>query len=70
LKEHLLEAKQIFTCVSNSPKKPTIGDKTEPLGFQRVGLKNKQLGVTRLGYLIVPSIMGKCPQHVLLHPKE
>jgi hypothetical protein len=32
-KERLLEGKQTFVHVSDSPKKPTIGGKIEPLGF-------------------------------------
>ncbi len=34
LKENLLEARQIFTCVCNPPKKLSTKDKTESLGFQ------------------------------------
>jgi hypothetical protein len=67
-KECLLEVKQTLVHVGDSLKKPTTRDKTKPVGFQRVGPKNEQLGVTWLGHLIVPSRMGKCQsQHVLLH---
>jgi hypothetical protein len=63
--------KQTLTCVSDPPKKPTIGDKTKPLGSQKVGLENKQPRVTWLGYLVMPSKMEKCKfQHVLLHLEE
>jgi hypothetical protein len=37
LKERLLKTKQIPTHVSDSPKKPTTGDKIEPLTSQKVG---------------------------------
>jgi hypothetical protein len=46
LKEHILEAKQIFVRVRDSPKKPIIGDKTKPLGFQSVRPKSEELGIT------------------------
>jgi hypothetical protein len=38
--------RQILACVGDTPKKLAIRDKIEPLGFQRVGLEVKQLGVT------------------------
>jgi hypothetical protein len=60
LKECLLKAKKTLVYISDLPKKLATRDKIEPLGFQRVGPKNGQLGVTRLKYLIVPSGMGKC----------
>jgi len=41
------------------PKKLAIRDKIKPLGSQRVGLENKQPGVTCLGHFIVPFGMGK-----------
>jgi hypothetical protein len=57
--------------VHDPPKKPATRDKIEPLGFQKVGPKSEQLGVTGLGHLVVLSRMGKCQfQHVLLHLKE
>jgi hypothetical protein len=63
--------KQTLAHVNNLPKKPTIRDKTEPLGFQRMGLESGQPKVIGFKYLILPSIMRKCQsQHVLVHPKE
>jgi hypothetical protein len=41
------------------PKKHTTMDKTKPLGSQRVGHENEQLGVIGLGYLVAPSGIGK-----------
>jgi hypothetical protein len=70
-KDCLLKAKQNPIDVSNPPKKPTTRDKIEPLGSQRVGPKNKQLGVTWLIHLVMLSRMGKCQfQHLLFHLKE
>jgi hypothetical protein len=70
LKECVLKVKQTLVHVGNSLKKPTTKDKIQPLGFQMVGSKNEQLGVTWCGHLVVPSGMGKCRfQHVLLHLK-
>jgi hypothetical protein len=46
--------------VSDPPKKHTTTDKTEPLNFQRVGLKNKQPRVIRFGYFVVPFGTRKC----------
>jgi hypothetical protein len=60
LKEHLLEVWQTPIHVSNPPKMRTTRDKTEPLGSQKVGPKNKQLKVTMLMYFVVPYGMGKC----------
>jgi len=66
-KEHLLEARQTFVHVDDSPKKLAIGDKTKPLGFQRVRLENRQPKVTWFEYFIMPSKTRKCQsQHVLL----
>jgi hypothetical protein len=63
--------KQTPTYVNDSPNKHTIGDKTTPLGHQKVRPKNKQLKVTWLQYLVVPFGMGKCKsQHVLLNLEE
>jgi len=60
--------KQTPIHVGHPPKKPTIGDKTKPLGSQKVGSKSRQPKVTWLGHLIVPSEIGKCrSQHVLFH---
>jgi len=71
LKEHLLETMQIPAHVGDLPKKPIIGDKIEPLGFQRVGHESRQLGVTWLMYFVMSSKTRKYQsQHVLLHPKE
>ncbi len=71
LKECLLEARQIPTCVSNPPEKPITKNKIEPLGSQIVRPKNGQPKVTLLEYLIMPSGTKKCQfQHVLLHPKK
>jgi len=68
-KEHLLEARQTFVHVDDSPKKLAIGDKTKPLGFQRVRLENRQPKVMWFQYFIMPSKTRKCQsQHVLLHP--
>ncbi len=52
--------KQTPTCVGDPPKKPSTKDKIEPLSFQRVGPKNKQLGVTWFKDLVVPFQAGKC----------
>jgi hypothetical protein len=52
--------KQTIAHAGNLPNKRAIGDKTEPLGFQKVGPKSEQLGVTWLRHLIKPSRMGKC----------
>jgi hypothetical protein len=60
LKERLLNARKILVCVGDPQKKPIIGDKFEPLGSQKVGLKSGKLGVTWFGYLVVPSRIGKC----------
>jgi len=60
LKACLLEVKQTLIHVDNLPNKFVIRDKIEPLGFQRVGLKNRQLGVTWLGHLIMPFKRKKC----------
>jgi hypothetical protein len=54
------KSKKTLTYVGNLPKKLATKDKTKPLGFQGVGPKNGQLGVTRFEYFIVPSGMGKC----------
>jgi hypothetical protein len=63
------KSRQTSTHVGDSPKKPAIGDKTKPLGFQRVGLESGQLEVIWFEYFIVPSKTRKCQsQHVLLHP--
>jgi hypothetical protein len=68
LKEHLLKGKQILVHVSNSLKKPTIGVKIEPLGFQKVEHKNRHIKVTWLIHFVMPSGSRKCQsQHVLLH---
>jgi hypothetical protein len=56
----LLKMKQILVNVVALLKKPPTRDKIEPLGFQKVGPKNGQLGVTWLRYLVVPFGMGKC----------
>jgi hypothetical protein len=60
LKECLLGTRETFALVDDLVKKLTIGDKTKPLGFQKVGLNSKQPGVTRFGYFIVSSRIGKC----------
>jgi hypothetical protein len=71
LKEHLLKMKQTHAHVSDLPNKPTIGDKIEQLGFQKVGPKSGQLGVTRCKSFVVLSGIGKCwSQHLLLHLGE
>jgi hypothetical protein len=70
-KECLLETNQTPTRVGDSPKKLAIGDKTKPLGFQRVGPDSGQPSVTWLGHLILPFRTWKCQfQNVLLYPKE
>jgi len=56
----MLEVCQTFARVSNSPKKPTIGNKTKPLGFQKVGPKTGQLVVIGFEGLILRFGMGKC----------
>jgi hypothetical protein len=60
LKKCLLEVRQTFACVGNLLKKLAIGDKTKPLGSQRVGPKNGQPRVTWLGHFIVSSEIKKC----------
>jgi hypothetical protein len=55
-----IKSEQILARVNNLPNKLATGDKIEPLGFQRVGLETKQLGVTWFGHLVVLSGMGKC----------
>jgi hypothetical protein len=60
LKDHQLEGRQIPTHVGDLPKKLITKDKTEPLNFQKVGLENRQLGVSKPGYFIMPFGMGKC----------
>jgi hypothetical protein len=60
LKECVLKVKQTLAHVGDLFKKPTTRDKTQPLGFQRVGPKSEQLGVTWLRHLVVPFGMGKC----------
>jgi hypothetical protein len=71
LKEHLLEARQTLAHVGDLPNKLVIGDKIKPLSFRKAGPENGQLGVTGIGYLVVPSRRRKCQfQFVLLHPKE
>jgi hypothetical protein len=70
LKDHILETKQTPAHVNYPPKKLVTEDKIEPLGFQKVGFKNGQLGITRLNCLIMRFEMKKCQsQHVLLHPE-
>ncbi len=70
MKECVLKARQFFAHVGNPPNKLTIGDKTKPLGSQRVGPKSRQPRVIGLGYLVVPFGTRKCWfQHVLLHPE-
>jgi hypothetical protein len=46
LKECLLKVKQTFAHLINLPKRLATRGKIESLGFQRVGLESKQLGVT------------------------
>ncbi len=60
LKEHMLEVCQTFACVSNLPKKPTIGNKIKPIGFQKVGPKIGQLVVIGFEGLIMRFGMRKC----------
>jgi hypothetical protein len=70
LKECVLKVKQTLVHVGDLLKKPTTKNKIRPLGFQMVGPKSEQLGVTWFGHLVMPSGMGKCRfQHVLLHLK-
>ncbi len=59
-KECLIEGKQTPICISDPPKKPTIGGKIEPLGFQNVGHESKHLGITWFKHLVMPFGMGKC----------
>jgi len=56
----MLEACQTFACVGNLPKKPTIGNKTKPIGFQKVGPKIGQLVVIGFESLIMRFGMRKC----------
>jgi hypothetical protein len=60
VKKRLLKVKQNFARVGNLPKKPAIGEKTKPLGFQKVGLGSGQPRVIGLGCFIMPFGMGKC----------
>jgi len=63
--------KNEVTFISDLPKKHTTGNKTKPLGFQKVKPKNGQPRVKGVGYFVMPSKIGKCQfQQVLLHPKE
>jgi hypothetical protein len=63
--------KQTFAHVGDLLKKPTIRDKTKPLGFYKVGLESGQPRVTRLEHLILPSGTRKCQfHHALLHLEE
>jgi hypothetical protein len=50
LKERLLGGRETFAYVSNLVKKFTIVNKMKPLGFQKMGLKSGQPGVTRFAY--------------------
>jgi hypothetical protein len=58
--ERLLKVRKILACVDDPQKKPIIGDKIEPLSFQRVGLKSGELWVMWFGYFVVPSETRKC----------
>ncbi len=60
LKECLLEMMQTFACVSDLPKKLAIGNKIEPLGFQKVKLESGQLGIIGFKHLVLPSGIRKC----------
>jgi hypothetical protein len=70
MKNILLQVRQILARVGDPLKKPATRDKIKPLGFQRVGLEVRQLGVTWFAYPIVPFGTRKCHfQHVLLYPE-
>jgi len=56
----MLEACQTFAHVDNLPKKLTIGNKTKPIGFQKVGPKIGQLVVIGFEGLIMRFGMRKC----------
>jgi hypothetical protein len=56
----LLKVKQTLVHVDNLPNKLTTWDKIEPLGFQGVGFKNRQLGVTWFKHFVVPFKMKEC----------
>jgi hypothetical protein len=67
-KKRVLQTKHTLACVGDLTKKPTIEDKIELLGFQKVGFESKQPWVTWLRHIVLPFGMGKCwSQHVLLH---
>jgi hypothetical protein len=51
---------QICALVDEMLKKLATRDKIEPLGFQRVGLENGQLGVIGCGCFVVQYGMKKC----------
>jgi hypothetical protein len=62
---------ETFAHVGDSIKKLKIRDKMKPLSFQKVGLKNRQPGVTRFEYFIMSFRTRKCQsRHVLLHLEE
>jgi hypothetical protein len=66
----MLKAKQIHAHVGDPPRKLLTKDKIEPLGFQKVGPKSGQLGVTGFECFVVQFEMKKClSQLVLLHPE-
>jgi len=56
----LLKIRQIHAHVSDLPNKPAIGDKTEQLGFQKVGPESGQFGVTRCMSFVVLFGTWKC----------
>jgi hypothetical protein len=60
LKDHLIRARKTPTHVSDSPKKPITGDKTQPLSSQRVGHESGQPKVTWFKYFVMPFRMKKC----------
>jgi hypothetical protein len=60
LKKHLLGGRETFACVGNLVKNFTIANKMKPLSSQKMGLKSGQPGVTRFGYFIMSSRIGKC----------
>jgi hypothetical protein len=60
LQDYLLKMRQIPIYVGDPLEMHATRDKIETLGSQKVGPKNKQLGVIRFVYFIVPYGMGKC----------
>ncbi len=59
-KKHLPKVMQTFAHVNDPPKTFATRDKIEPLGSQKVGLENGQLGRIGCGCFVVQCGMKKC----------